>query len=387
MGLFKISLDKHRNSNTLKQPEMKTVSRFAAVTLLATLFISVIYPSGGVAQETSLAVRAGTDISDLVLIYHGSTHRPDWNVNEMRPYVYKADKNDFNWLFDGFLFLEIFDRIRRYEWDPGFGYTTADREQWEWLLDRYFGEGKGPDALESILDSLSLVGRIPLRPRRVVISIPCPVSGFAEWGDINDKKLDFSKPEDQITAACWFVDRVVERWKEKNYRHIHLDGFYWVHEAAGKDYAIIPEVKEYLTKIGMKLYWIPYWKAEKADQWAILGFDCAYQQPNYFFNKDIPYQRLDDACIFGGRHGMGMEMEFDNNVAKPEIRNRFYDYINAFESHGVWAERRVAYYEGGGAWMKMSLSTDPEMKKMVKRLSEIIIGRQEKADREFRKQY
>lgn len=352
---------------------------------LAITVISIVCLSRCDARSAGRSEKEGTEITDLVLIYHGSTHRPDWNVNQMRPYIYTGGEDGFDWLFDGFLFLEIFDRLERFEWDPGFGYDTASREQWEWLLDRYFGEGKGPDALESVIDSLSLAGKVPLRPRRVVISIPCPVSGFTEWGEINGKKMDFNKPEDQITVACWFIDRALEKWKEKDYRHIELDGFYWVHEAAGKDYAIIPEVKEYLRKKKMKLYWIPYWNADKADQWASLGFDCAYQQPNYFFSKDIPFQRLDDACIFGKQHGMGMEMEFDNNVANTEIRGRFYDYINAFESHGVWLERKVAYYEGGGAWMKMSESDDPEMRKMVEQMSGIIIARQKKADREYGK--
>lgn len=364
---------------------MKPTRLVPEVILLAIFIISNIYSGICDAQDINRSVKNGTDIIDLVLIYHGSTHRPDWNVNEMRPYIYTGGEKGFNWLFDGFLFLEIFDKIKRYEWDPGFGYTTASKDQWVWLLDRYFGERKGPDALESILDSLSHEGKTPLRPRRVVISIPCPVSGFTEWGEIDGKKLDFSKSEDQIAAACWFIDRVLEKWRERNYGHIQLDGFYWVHEAAGKDFAIIPEVKEYLKKKEMKLYWIPYWKAERADQWKSLGFDCAYQQPNYFFNKEIPYQRLDDACNFGKQHEMGMEMEFDNNVEKPEIRNRFYDYINSFESNGVWAERKVAYYEGGGAWLKMSQSADPEMKKMAARLSAIITGRQEKADKEYRK--
>lgn len=320
-------------------------------------------------------------ISDLVLIYHGSTHRPDWNVNDLRPYVYNVGESGFHWLFDGFLFLEIFDNKRGYEWDPGFGHKTAGREQWEWLLDRYFGQDKGPDALETILDSLSRNGKTPVRTRSVVISIPCPVAGFKEWGEINGKKMDFNKNEDQIEAARWFVDMAIEKWNEKNYGHIQLEGFYWVHEAAGKDFAIIPEVKKYIREKDMKLYWIPYWNAERADLWSSLGFDLAYQQPNYFFNTQIPYQRLDDACKFADQHGMGMEMEFDNNIAKPEIRTRFYDYINSFETNGIWANRPVAYYEGGGAWLKMSQSSDPEIIKMMETLSGIIIKRQEKADK------
>ncbi|HEX3009355.1 MAG TPA: DUF4855 domain-containing protein [Bacteroidales bacterium] len=325
------------------------------------------------------------DITDLVLIYHGAAHRLDWTSNEMRPYIFTENKTGFHWLFDGFLFLEIFDRINKYEYDPGFGYQTAAREQWEWLLDRYFGDKKGPDALEAVLDSLSRCGKTPLRPRKVVISIPCPVQGFAGWGELDGRKIDFGKAEDQVRVACWFIDKAMEKWKTKNYKHIRLDGFYWVHEAAGKDYGIIPQVKAYLKKKNMKLYWVPYWNAERADQWSSLGFDFAYQQPNYFFSTDIPYQRLDDACVFGSKHGLGMEMEFDHDVAKPEIRKRYYDYIKSFRENGVWDNRRVAYYEGGGAWLTMCRSQEPEMKQMVDSLTHILITRQEKADKSFRK--
>lgn len=326
-----------------------------------------------------------TDISDLVLIYHGATHRPDWNTNELKPYVYTEKENGFHWLFDGFLFLEIFDNIKGYEYDHGFGYKTAGKEQWEWLLDRYFGQGKGPDALESILDSLSKAGKTPVRTRKVIISIPCPAKGFTEWGELNGKKADFNKTEDQIAASQWFIDKVLDKWKNKKYKHIQLEGFYWVHEDAVQDYEIIPVVNEYLKKKEMKFYWIPYWKAPKAEQWSSLGFDFAYQQPNYFFSTDIPYQRLDDACLFGEKNAMGMEMEFDDNVTKPEIRTRYYDYIKSFETNGVWASRRVAYYEGGGAWLQMSKSNDPEMKKMVETLSDIIIARQERSDKNILK--
>ena len=360
----------------------KAVSLF-----IISLFILFSCVDGDNTVRSQSQTSPGTDITDLVLIYHGSTHRPDWVANELKPYVYTEREDGFHWLFDGFLFLEIFDKIREIEWDPGFGYTTAGKEQWEWLLDRYFSPGKGPDAIEMILDSLSVTNMIPLRPRRVVISIPCPVSGFAEWGELDGKMLDFSRSDDQVAATFWFIDRTLEKWNSKKYRHIQLDGFYWVHEAAGKDFKIIPLVKDYLVQKKMKLYWIPYWNAERAGNWDSLGFDCAYQQPNYFFNKDIPYQRLDDACGFSRQEGMGMEMEFDNNVSKPEIRQRFYDYIRAFEENSVWSESRVAYYEGGGAWLKMTRSDDPEMKKMTEKLSSIIIYRQEKEDIQYRNKF
>ena len=348
--------------------------------IIAGCIFFMAFKNTGESENKYIRAEKGSEISDLVLIYHGSTHRPDWNKDQLKPYVYTENESGFHWLFDGFLFLEIFDNIRGYEWDPGFKHKTAARDQWEWLLDRYFGKDKGPDALEAILDSLSGKGKTPVRARKVVISIPCPVQGFTEWGELDGKKMDFNNAGDQIAAACWFIDMTLAKWEDKKYDHIQLDGFYWVHEAAGKDFAIIPEVKEYLRKKEMKLYWIPYWNAERSAQWSSLGFDLAYQQPNYFFSTKTPYQRLDDACNFAEQHGLGMEMEFDNNVSKPEFRTRYYDYIKSFEENGVWDSSRVAYYEGGGAWMKMSKSNDPEMKKMLETLSAIIIGRQEKAD-------
>ena len=359
--------------------------KYRIESMIFLLFAAALIISGTncTAQPVDAGYRTGTDISDLVLIYHGSTHRPEWNSTQLKPYVYQNSDKGFHWMFDGFLFLEIFDKNRKIEWDPGFGHNTADKKEWEWLSDRYFSKGKGPDALESVLDSLALKDIKPLRKRKVVISIPDPVAGFTDWGEIDGRKLDFNNPSDQVTAACWFIDRILKMWEGKNYRHIQLDGFYWVHEAAGKDYQIIPEVKRYLLAKSMRLYWIPYWKAERSDIWKELGFDCAYQQPNYFFNKELSAERLNDACNFGKLHGMGMEMEFDNNVINPEGRKKYYEYISAFETNGVWEERQVAYYEGGGAWLKISQSTDPEMKKMADRLSSIVIKRQEMADMKF----
>ena len=52
-------------------------------------------------------------------------NRPEWNANELKPYVYTEGETGFHFLFDGFLFLEIFDNIQGYEWDPGFKFKTG----------------------------------------------------------------------------------------------------------------------------------------------------------------------------------------------------------------------------------------------------------------------
>ena len=353
--------------------------------LLLIIFLTSILSSGIFAADRSKSRKSETPpISDMVLIYHGGTQRPAWDVDQLRPYLYRQNSGNLEWLFDGFLFLEIFDNIKNYEYDPGFGHKTAGKEQWEWLLNRYFGEQKGPDALESLLDSLSKKGKNPVRKRQVVLSIPCPVNGFTEWGELNGKKLNFNNPDDQVQAACWFIDEALKHWKKKNYKHIQLNGFYWVHEDADQSDAAIPIVKKYLKAKNYKFFWIPYWGAKGKGEGERLGFDFAWQQPNYFFATDIPKQQLTDACTFAKTHQMGLEMEFDERVAQPEFRARFYYYINVFKENNVWKLSSVAYYEGGGAWMQMAKSDDAEMTKMFDTLGNIIVERQTNADKKHK---
>ena len=358
---------------------MKQLIQFAVISL-----ILLLSPGTSTSKNNPTPKGKTQSVSDLMLIYHGATQRPAWTTNQLKPYLYREKSGKTEWLFDGFLFLEIFDSVEKYDYDPGFGNKTAGKEQWEWLLNRYFAKQKGPDALEALLDSLAKKGKKPVRPRQVIISIPCPVNGFTDWGELNGKNLDFNNTDDQLKAACWFIDEVLKKWNEKNYQHIKLGGFYWVHEDAVQSDEAIPFVKKYLEAKNYELFWIPYWGAKGKGEWEKLGFDFAWQQPNYFFETDIPKQRLADACSFAKEHQMGLEMEFDERVTKPEFRARFYDYVNAFKENNVWKRYPVAYYEGGGAWMQMVNSNDPEMKKMVDTLGNLVVERQTRADKELK---
>ena len=93
----------------------KTNIIFATGLILICCSVLMAYKNTAVPEDNKKNENTGTDISDLVLIYHGSTHRPDWNTDQLKPYVYTENESGFHWLFDGFLFLEIFDNIRGYE--------------------------------------------------------------------------------------------------------------------------------------------------------------------------------------------------------------------------------------------------------------------------------
>lgn len=320
-------------------------------------------------------------IKDLMLLYQGGTHRLDYTEEQLQPYLYKTgEKGEHQWLFDGFLFIEFKDN-RGYEYANGYGAKPANKAQWMWLTTRNFERGKGVNALNSLLEKLSYKGLAPKRMRKVVLTLPDPIKGNKTWGDLNGKNLDFDKTEDRIAACKWYVDYVIEKWKEQNYEQLDFKGFYWVAETQRDSWEILQEISRHIKSRGYEFYWIPYMYAEGAEKWKESGFDHAYQQPNYFFKLEHPYSLLTKAIDMGNTYNMGLEIEFDQNVSNPAFAKRFYDYIDAFREGGVWRSKPVAYYEGGGAWLDMYKGSTT-LKKMYNDLSEIVITRQEAADKE-----
>lgn len=329
---------------------------------------------------TSQKEKSNSSISDLVLIYDGGKQRQPWTRERLIPYVYRDVNGQVDWLFDGFLFLEIFDTKRNIAFDPGFmNLSPATKDHFESLIDGYFSKRICFEALENLLDSLARKGYISPRKHKVIIGIPVPRKDFANWGVINGNKLDFKSSEDIVTAVKWYLDEALKRWKKRNYKYLELDGFYWVSESSNKYEEEIVAVSQYLEKIGQPFYWIPYYFATGASYWREYGFNYAYFQPNYFFKTQTPYSRLSDACKFARKNGLSMEMEFDNRLLKDtSYLKRYDDYVNVFTEEKVWEEVPIAYYEGGGTWFEMARSNNPEINKRYETLADIIAKRQKK---------
>ncbi len=320
-------------------------------------------------------------INDLVLIYHGGTHRLDYTEEQLKPYIYRTTKKAENeWLFDGFLFLEFKDNLG-HEYAKGYGQKPANRSHWIWLANRNFEEGKGVNALNSVLKKLADQNVVPKRKRKVVLTLPDPIKGSTTWGSVDGKNLDFNLTAHRIAACKWYVDHVIAQWNKQNFAHLEFKGFYWVAETQRDSWEILQELSEYIKSKHLEFYWIPYMYAEGAADWKKSGFDHAFQQPNYFFKTDRPYSLLTKAIDMGNQYQMGLEMEFDSKVAQPVFKQRFYDYIEAFAKGKVWDSKPVAYYEGGGAWLTMSKGS-PALRQMYDDLSDIIVARQKRADQQ-----
>jgi hypothetical protein len=125
---------------------------------------------------------------------------------------------------------------------------------------------------------------------------------------------------------------------------------------------------DYIREKGLRFYWIPYYMSNGYSQWKDCGFDIAYLQPNYFFDKKIGDDRLRNACELAFTHNMGMEMEFDARALADNAdnhRDRLMAYINTFKQQDVFKNSSIAYYEGGRGIYQFSRSVNPKDKEML----------------------
>ena len=334
--------------------------------------------------------------TDAVLCYGGSHHRTPflWDGKRLAPYVtYTDEEGREQWLFDGFIFLEFVDASRpdgrTYAFETGNrNAPAAGKEQWQELIDYFFAEGNCIDALDkSVAEAERRIGRAPTR-RRVVVMLPDPVihrmyadttATTVYWGELDGRKLDFSRNEDRIAACKWYIDSVRRLFDEADYRYVELAGFYIVSEdlaTPGDGWnpelkrweEVIPEVAEYLHALNESLCWIPYNRAAGYRNWKRFGIDYAYMQPNYFWDNkgEKPLSRFFSDIK---ANDLAMEFEFDDalleKTAGSEVyRRRLREYMDGAKEHGIYGRKPLAYYHGQNTLYELSVSAAAEDRKL-----------------------
>lgn len=362
--------------------------------LVATFFAALTSQAEGLIEAT--------DIDDLALIYIGSQHRPHWGKEQFEPYVmhtYADGKK--SWMFDGFLMIE-FTAWNKNGIPVNFGESNAQgaqKEDWEWLLDRQLGisTGEGCKALDELIGELIPTLGVPGHKHKVVLTMPSAITSLgAAWGSINGRQLNLTNAADRQRAHEWFIDLLLKKWKECNFKNIELDGVYWVKEAFDDQYvSTVKAANKYVHAKGLKVYWIPYLTAWGRERWREADIDVAYIQPNYYFKEEYPRDRLDKAInevwndLFSG-----IEMEFegynyswsvgmldaqkystDNNglySEHPNFYQRLVDYIDDFEQEQIFECFPIAYYSGFQAVYDFCKSGHPKDAEIMHRLAKLI---------------
>ncbi|MCM1067907.1 MAG: DUF4855 domain-containing protein [Muribaculaceae bacterium] len=315
------------------------------------------------AKAASLTFPTNT-IRDLGLIYQGNTRRIDWTEEQFVPYVaHTFADGSRDWLFDGYLFLDNME--------------TCNKATWEWYIDRVYESGKSLDALDKCIGKLKKEIGDPGFKHKVVLTLQIPDSRAKEWGELDGRMLDFSNDADKLTAAKWYLDRMISRFRAAGYENLELHGIYWFGEdnIAAKDFPAL--IAPYIHAEGLEFSWIPYFKGRGYEKWRELGFDIAYHQPNHFFDP-LPDKRLDEAIDISLHHGLAMEFECDHFALSqhPDSKiDRMHAYIDAFERYGVWQTSAIAYYTGSKALLEMFENPSPENQAVADRLARKIVER------------
>ena len=343
------------------------------------------------------------EINDLALIYIGSNHRSKWDKEIMRPYVvHTYPDGHSSWMFDGFLMCEFViyseDGSQSFAIDGGWPYgEPARKEHWEYVLEHQLGleTGTGCKAVDDLVSELIPTLGAPNRKHQIVMSLPVPTKATQMWGEINGKRMNFEKSEDRIEAIDWYIDLVLEKWKEADFKNLDLAGVYWTQEAPelnGMTGYMATKVNEYAHSLGLKTYWIPYYQVTDRDKWREMNFDVAYTQPNYAFRTDVPYSQLEDAVESSFEYGMGVEMEFEGynftNVKgslvkspapscglydiSPVFWQRLKDYIDVFENKEAFRLMPIAYYAGYQAFYDYETSGNPKDKELMDRMASLM---------------
>lgn len=319
------------------------------------------------------------EIRDLVLIYDGGDHRTiDWNKEKFAPYVATdaVDGKPAEWLFDGFLFLEIYCTA-----DRGFAKwyrkNGARKEDWIALIEHYLSPDRDITALnECVGDKRKEIGG-EFHRRKVVLALPEPIAKQTDWGELDGRSLDFNKDIDRLVAVKWYIDLIIERFTEQELENLQLSGFYWLTEQATHTRGFVRDVADYIHSKGLDFYWIPYFGADGYTQCEEFGFDYAYLQPNHFFHTHIPNERIQEAVDLAKSAGISNEVEFDERVLQSNGNRgeRLAAYLDTYERNGLFENNNIAYYQGNDAFYQLKYGSELD-RSYYNRLVEIITRRQ-----------
>lgn len=312
-----------------------------------------------------------------VLLYAGgpakATTYPRYTVEDDLRYVTEVDSGGRpqQWLTTGAIMLSIYGVDGRSFATWAAGKWPALGSDWESYGDSLLA----PGGILDRLDSAVALGEATLGPRRapyhVVIMIPYPDSGRGTLSYLG-KTYDQSVVADRIALAHEYVSSIENRFAHKAYRRLDLRGFYWLHEEiGGSDSAVVAATAREIHADSLRFYWVPYFRAPGYALWKAFGFDEAWIQPNYFFHPGVPTKQLDDALGIARANGMGMELEFDLRLFEDSgFSDRFGPYLQALEGAPDIHARSIVLFEGHGALLKLSRSTNPQEEALYRRLAQ-----------------
>jgi hypothetical protein len=324
----------------------------ATVLTWSLAFVAHPTPAAGQAQPTR-----------WVLVYAGSAKggHPAYKVDDFLHLLASTDSSGTpsTWLCSGIVFVHLYAASGRV-FTTWIGGPAADGTDWSVYLDSLFSPGGALTRLDSAVESVERTAGVLTEkfPFSVMIPYPDPKSDSLRFAG---KNYDLRSDGGRIAAAVAYIAAARERFAKAMLPRLRLDGFYWLLETMPPtDTAVVAGAARAVHAASLRLLWIPYYTSQGQERWRELGFDEAWLQPNYFFNRDVPATRLDSAANRATRMGMGLEIEFDGRLlSDPRFGDRLEPYLAELGLHPELKNHSLVIYEGGGALLMLARSTDP----------------------------
>ncbi len=295
-----------------------------------------------------------------------------WSQADFGPYVtYRGvdAPHPQDWFFDAWLML-------MYGGAPsGKGYSdgATDHRDWSFFLDQLWAPGRNLDALDQAITAAAQQLPPPPAPHPVIIMIPYPSPQQHAFG-ADGNAVDLGVAADRQRAVESFVDTVIRRWEATPRQRLRLWGFYWMNEGIGAaDHEIVRQTCTAVHARGLKMLWIPWFRAPGFESWRELGFDLAIMQPNFAFQQPPPGLRLVDEnrlsvnTRLARTHGLGVEMELNQHLlTSAASRWNLTEYLNhgSTDLDGTMTGTPRAWYQATGFLSALANSAQTECRRL-----------------------
>lgn len=299
----------------------------------------------------------------IVLTYTGYYQDPSvttWDPSDYAPYVVYIDREYQvkDWFFDTFLMLPLGTASSGRSY-VGEKEKPSNQADWQEFADKLFEQEHQLAALNEAVRIQKERLNDPSYRAKVILTTVYPSPFQKAFGDVDgDGKVENLDPRsvgsevslrNRVAVARWFLNQLLQRWKDARYEHLELIGFYWLpeavmHQNSEEEEAVVMETSRLIHEAGYRFLWIPFVQSDGYRDWERLGFDVAMMQPNYAFNE-VDKSRLDQTAVLAKQYGLGLEVEKHWDSDERRLQ-QYSEYLDAGARTGFMSESVVGYYQG-----------------------------------------
>ncbi|WP_201318140.1 MULTISPECIES: DUF4855 domain-containing protein [unclassified Paenibacillus] len=245
-----------------------------------------------------------------------------WSDEQLKYYTgYILNGQPIDSMFKGFIF-NGYQARESHSIHPLFIGFAEPSDMTDWLswIDALFA----PEANLHALHRLSGNDKMD-----VWISFPYPHPFQRSFGVVQGRNLDFESDIDRLTAIQWWLDQLLDRWREHSHLHdkLELRGFLWQREVIdGDDEMLVKWINAAIHAKKLLSMWLPNYGSGGLIDWQVLGFHVTALHSNYSGNSSFDAGWINNACLFAKYFKTGIQVTWGKGLMYNDTHHL--DYFN-----------------------------------------------------------